>query len=189
MISNNDYFKYLSTRSFLGYFYRKYWLYPKLEAKLVGKILDVGCGIGDFLDFRPSSIGVDIDPETVKYCKGKGFSVKLMSIDKIPFGDASFNSVVLDNVLEHIADPKPLLLEILRVLDSKGILLVGVPGVRGFRADSDHKIFYCNEHLKSTLAEAGFECKEIFDMPFQFKFMSKFIKAYCIYGVFIKKTI
>jgi SAM-dependent methyltransferase len=172
MISNNAYFKYLSTRSFLGYFYRKYLLYPKLESKLVGKILDVG-----------------IDPETVKYCKGKGFSVKLMRVDKIPFGDASFNSVVLDNVLEHIADPKPLLLEIFRVLDSKGILLVGVPGVRGFRADSDHKIFYCNEHLKSTLAEVGFECKEIFDMPFQFKFMSKFIKAYCIYGVFIKKTI
>lgn len=186
MSSQNNYFKYLSSRSLLGFFYRKYWLYPKLNSKLIGKTLDVGCGIGDFLGFRLSCVGVDIDPKAVKYCKSKGFSIKLMSFNQIPYGDAHFNSIVLDNVLEHITDPKPLLLEISRVLDCKGILLVGVPGEKGFGADLDHKVFYNEDFLKSTLASAGFDCIEIFDMPFRFKIMSKFIKSYCTYGVFIK---
>lgn len=181
-----NYFKYLTSRSLLGFFYRKYWLYPKLNSKLIGKTLDVGCGIGDFLGFRMSTVGVDIDPKAVKFCKSKGFLVKLMNVNQIPFRDAHFNSIVLDNVLEHIADPKPLLLDISRVLDCKGILLVGVPGEKGYSADSDHKVFYNEDFLKSTLANAGFDCIETFDMPFGFKIMSKFIKSYCIYGVFIK---
>lgn len=186
MSSNNSYFEYLSTRSILGYLYRKYWLYPKLDTKLMGKTLDVGCGIGDFLEFRQLTLGVDVDPDTVKYCESKGFPVSLMRDNTIPFPAASFDSVILDNVLEHIENPMPLLLEINRVLTHQGIFLVGVPGELGFNSDSDHKAFYSKDHLKLTLTDAGFECQELFDMPLPLTFLSKLVKSYCTYGVFIK---
>jgi SAM-dependent methyltransferase len=187
MSFNNSYFEYLSTRSLLGYIYRKYWLYPKLNTKLIGKTLDVGCGIGDFLKFRRYTYGVDIDPNAIKYCKAKGLNVSLICNNKISFSDNFFDSVILDNVLEHIENPKPLLLEISRILKLKGILLIGVPGDTGFRSDLDHKVFYSENFLKLTLEKVGFECQEVFAMPLPFALLSKIVKSYCIYGVFIKK--
>ena len=32
----------------LGMIYRRYWLYPRLIGQLEGRVLDIGCGIGDF---------------------------------------------------------------------------------------------------------------------------------------------
>ena len=62
MTDYQDYFNYLRGRSRLGLLYRKYWLYPRLNKYLYGDVLDVGCGVGDLLSFRPSTIGVDVNP-------------------------------------------------------------------------------------------------------------------------------
>lgn len=62
MTTNQQYFQYLKSRSFLGNIYRKYYLYPKLGRYLKCWLLDIGCGIGDILVFRSNSVGVDINP-------------------------------------------------------------------------------------------------------------------------------
>jgi SAM-dependent methyltransferase len=65
-----------------------------------------------------------------------------MTPDVLPFADASFDSVLLDNVLEHIEAPTLLLGEVRRVLVPGGRFLVGVPGQRGWESDPDHKVMY-----------------------------------------------
>ena len=65
----------------------------------------MGCGIGDLVRYRPNTVGVDINPYTVKSCKSNGLDVKLMEVDSLPFDDKLFESVILDNVLEHIEKP------------------------------------------------------------------------------------
>ena len=47
--------------------------------------------------------------------------------------------MVLDNVIEHIQDPMPLLKECKRVLASKGNIIIGVPLEKGYERDPDHK--------------------------------------------------
>ncbi len=141
MTGAEQYYRYLRQRSRLGLFYRRFWLYPHLNRHLSGHALDVGCGIGDFLSYRKGTVGVDINPSTVEWCRSHGLDAQLMATDVLHFDDNIFDSAVLDNVLEHLSAPMPLLREIHRVLRPDGTLVVGVPGKRGYATDPDHKIF------------------------------------------------
>jgi SAM-dependent methyltransferase len=184
MTSHSKYFQYLKGRSRFGWLYRRYWLYPRLCKYLNGVTLDVGCGIGDFLRCRSDTIGVDINPETIAWCCREGLNVHLMQPDSLPFQDMSFESAILDNVLEHLSRPTALLREVHRVLQPKSHLVVGVPGLRGYAADPDHKIFYDEAKLVRTLGEAGFRLCKLFNMPLRSTWLSFRIKQYCLYGVF-----
>lgn len=184
MTLHEDYFKYLKNRSLLGLIYRKYWLYPRLCTHLSGKVVDIGCGLGDFLQYRPNTIGVDVNPNTVAWCKSLSLSVVLMDEGRLPFEDDAFDGAVLDNVLEHITDPSQLLTEIKRVVKPDGVLLVGVPGIKGYASDEDHKIFYNEQELINRLNESGFNKSLIFHMPFKLKLLDRWMRQYCIYGVF-----
>ena len=126
----HKYFVYLKDRSRLGLIYRKYWLYPKLSKHITGKLLDIGCGIGDMLAFRPNSIGIDVNHYNIDYCLSRGLEAYFTPDEVLNFSNEEFDSVLLDNVLEHIERPKELLMEIKRVLKSGGVLLIGVPGAR-----------------------------------------------------------
>jgi SAM-dependent methyltransferase len=167
--------------------YRRFWLYPKLNRFLSGRVLDVGCGIGDFLRFRPQTIGVDINPINVDWCLRHGLDAHLMSPDVLPFHDCAFDCVILDNVLEHLESPELLILEINRVLLSSGLILVGVPGQKGFASDSDHKIFYDKYKLDKTFNSFGLISKKYIYMPFRSAWLDFHVRQYCIYGVFGKR--
>ena len=69
------YFKYLKKRSRLGYLYRRFWLYPFICRHLQGRAIDIGCGIGDMVAYRPNTTGVDVNPSTVEYCREMGLDV------------------------------------------------------------------------------------------------------------------
>ncbi len=186
MTEHEEYFDYLRQRSRLGLFYRKYWLYPRLSRLLKGKALDIGCGIGDLLKYRVNTVGVDINSNTVKWCRSQGLDVQVMEVDQIPFADEEFNSIILDNVLEHIENPVPILTEVQRVLNHDGILIVGVPGTLGYSKDPDHKVFYSKEYLVETVTSSGFDVQQVFAMPLNLKWLDSRMSQYCIYGVFRK---
>ena len=188
MIEHIDYFNHLSTRSRLGLIYRIYLLYPKLIKYLKGRVLDIGCGLGDFVEFRPETVGIDINPLSIDYCKKKSLDVYQMEYDKIPFKDDSFDSILLDNVLEHINNPNMLLIEINRTLTSKGKLLIGVPGAKGFKKDSDHKKFYNKNSLINLVEGFGFKYKTHFYTPININIFSSIISQHCLYCQFERKN-
>ena len=185
---DEQYCSYLQERSQLGRLYRNYWLYPTI-CRNIGKdekVLDVGCGIGDFLHFRENTFGTDINKETVLHCLDEGLNASVMEADTLPFTDSSFDCVVLDNVLEHILNPEPILQELKRILVDNGKVVVGVPGVKGFAHDPDHKVFYNQDDLVRCLADNGFRLNKLFYTPFKFNWFNKNISQYCLYGVFVK---
>ena len=92
-ISFEEYRDYLVSISFKAKLYRKYYYFPKLNKYLKGKILEVGCGIGGFLEFNNNVEGVDINPELIKICKSKKLNASLMKIDELPFEDNIYKSV------------------------------------------------------------------------------------------------
>ena len=185
MTEHNDYFEYLTHRSLLGAVYRSHWLYPRLARRLTGRTLDIGCGIGDMLIHRANTIGVDINPRTVAYCGMRGASAVLMEPDALPFAGGEFDSVLMDNVLEHIPQPQRLLSEVHRVLRPDRRLLVGVPGVRGWASDPDHKVFYDEDKLSACMAAAAFKTVESFYTPlWRSVWMARHLRQYCLYGLF-----
>ena len=184
--SYEEYFSYLQQRSSLGYLYRSYRLYPRINSYLCGNVLDIGCGIGDFLKYRAETVGVDVNPETVKYCQQQKLDARVMEIDQLPFESSVFDGVMMDNVLEHIEEPEPILKEVRRVLVEGGKFVVGVPGSKGYASDPDHKIFYSKEKLIITLSKAGFVEVGIVGMPLDFDWLDDKISQYCLYGVFRK---
>ncbi len=186
--SYEKYFAYLQQRSRLGYLYRNYWLYPKLCSFLGGKVLDIGCGIGDLLRYRQNTVGVDVNPKTVRYCQQQGFDVQVMEVDKLPFYSLSFDSVIMDNVLEHIEKPELILREVRRVLVDGGTFVVGVPGSKGYNIDPDHKVFYSREKLIETMRVIGFSEKKVFSMPLNLVWLDDKINQYCVYAQFKKDS-
>ncbi len=184
MSEYQQYFEYLTKRSTLGDLYRRYLLYPKVSRLLVGNALDVGCGLGGMVQYRPNTIGVDINPHNVNFSNDHGLNVKLMFENCLPFENAQFDSALLDNVLEHLDKPNPLLLEIKRILVPGGLCVIGVPGLLGMRADPDHKIFYGEIELELLARETNFEIIHFFYTPlWKSTLLSNFLRQYCVYSV------
>ena len=179
-----EYCTYLKSRSLGGKLYRNCWLYPRLARHLSGRVLDVGCGIGDMLRFRPNTVGVDINPETVAWCRQQGLDVHHMEKNRLPFDAGTFDGLILDNVLEHITVPQPLLAEARRVLKPLGRLLAGVPGPKGYRSDPDHKVYYDADGLIRLMQNNGFICRMVLPMPLRLPWLFARMRQYCIYGVF-----
>jgi SAM-dependent methyltransferase len=184
--SYQGYFEYLKSRSRLGLIYRNFWLYPRICAHLRGRVLDVGCGIGDFVRFRQQTTGADINPEVVKFCKMRGLDVVRMDVDRLPFSSYEFDGVLVDNVLEHIESPKALIDEVYRVLKPFGTLLIGVPGQKGYEKDPDHKVFYDKEKLVDVVSTHGFVYKKSFYTPIKSAVLSCHLSQFCLYVKFTR---
>ncbi len=144
---------------------------------LNGRVLDIGCCIGDFVAFRPETVGVDINPETVAWCGENG-------LDVLPFEDGEFDGVILDNVIEHLLFPGPLLGEIARVMAPGASLIVGVPRRCGYASDPDHKVFYGEASLSAVVNAAGFAQNRLIHAPIRSEWLDRHIRQYCLNGVF-----
>lgn len=137
--------------------------------------------------FRQNTVGVDVNPHTVEFCRSRGAMAELMQQDDLPFEDGSFDSALMDNVLEHIADPSALLAEVRRVLNTNGRMLVGVPGRCGWASDIDHKIFYDEVSLNVCVTASGFKLLETFHTPLcRSSMLDRALRQYCVYGLFQK---
>lgn len=141
------------------YFARKnlYNNIKKFSAFLVGKTLDVGCGKKPYRDLFENVkeyIGLDIenaghlhDNEDIDvFYNGKNF----------PFEDNSFDSVLSNQVLEHVFNSKLFLSEINRVLKLDGFFLLTVPFVWDEHEQPNDFGRYSSFGLKHILDEAGF---------------------------------
>ncbi len=100
-----------------------------------GRILDVGCGFGLFLDVARRDgwepYGIDVSDVAISYARSTlGLAnVERSDLSSAAFPDAHFNAVTLWNVLEHVPDPMTTMREVRRVLASDGTALVRVPNM------------------------------------------------------------
>lgn len=95
------------------------------------RILDIGCGNGDFLLSLPSlifeKIGVEIDTFRYNFCKGRGIRIYNLDLLKTPMKSLKFDAITLIHVLEHLERPVEFLRKINSLLSDDGVLLVSTP--------------------------------------------------------------
>jgi len=156
-----------SSKKHLKLFQLNRWKY----IKNCRKILDIGCGKGNFIKSVPSYQeiwGMDIIKETVDKLNKQGFKAKWGDLNKkIPFKDNEFDGITCFHVLEHIADPLKILLEIKRVLKKDGTLLIVVPNLsfKKFYDDYTHIRPYTKTSLRRLLKDFGFKNIKIEEGP------------------------
>lgn len=135
-----------------------------LEKFVTGKkILDIGCGMGSYVDFLNSigyeCVGVDLVEDFIREARKtkRGIFIKARA-GNLPFKSKEFNTVILFDILEHGDDVK-ILNEAKRVCKSK--ILVIVPKKVDFELEQAGIIF---RHYidKSHLRE--YEEKDIKDL-------------------------
>lgn len=97
------------------------------------RVLDVGCGIGAYVDkFRTLSaraFGVDVDAEKLAEAhRDKHLALLARSISEaLPFPDNSFDAVLLHEVIEHVANDRQTICEAHRVCTRGGRVIVFAP--------------------------------------------------------------
>jgi SAM-dependent methyltransferase len=99
-----------------------------------GRILDAGCGFGEWVVFLNSrgyrAEGLDYSTELVKRLDDTypGFAWKVGDIRAMDYADATFDAVISWGVIEHDeAGPGETLREFTRVLKPGGVVIVTVP--------------------------------------------------------------
>jgi len=104
-------------------------------------LLDVGCGAGDFMAAMRGLgwqvTGVETDPRAVERARGRGLDARHTGLEQAGFDDASFDTVTMAHVIEHVHDPARLLAECRRILKPGGTLVILTPN----SASWDHRHF------------------------------------------------
>lgn len=102
------------------------------------RILDVGCGIGNYLaDKRMlgwEACGIESAETAAAICRTRGLDVQQGTLGDCRFPPDSFDAVTLLQVLEHVPSPRQLLCQIRKLLKDDGILYLTVPNVRSIPA-------------------------------------------------------
>lgn len=112
------------------YFARKGLLHSikKFGNEISGQTLDVGCGSKPYEKYFSANEYIGLEIETTIHAE-KNKADFFYDGKVFPFDSCSFDSVVTNQVLEHVFEPDVFLKEIHRVLKPNGKLLLTVPFV------------------------------------------------------------
>lgn len=132
-----------------------------LEGFFHGRILDAGCGAGDWTKRFGDVTGIDIDRGRLDRARGNGIDAVWMDLDGgLGFPDKCFDTVLCSNSLEHLAFPFGVLREFNRVLRDDGTFILGIPNANSLiwnESEWDSHIHsWTDKTIKFLLRNAGF---------------------------------
>jgi len=113
-----------------------------------GRLLDIGCGMGEFLDVAArhgfSVTGIEPSPTASEIAARRHIVLRGEFLD-LDLGDRRFDTVTLWSVLEHVHSPADVLTRIGALTERGGVLALRVPDVRGILpglARAIHKVTF-----------------------------------------------
>lgn len=167
------------------YFARKglYDGVSSLANRVTGRTLDVGCGQKPYEKLFRSScyLGLEIDsPENRENKKADVY----YDGGKFPFQDGEFDSIVVNEVFEHVFNPAQFLMEINRVLKPGGMLLMTVPFCWDEHEQPYDYARYSSFGLKATVEMHGFRIVIHLKSMNDIRAIFQMLNAY-IYKIFV----
>ncbi len=105
-----------------------------LKKNLKKKILDIGCGMGGFIEIAKKnkwiSEGIEFNKYASKYLRKKGFKVYNDYLENLNL-KKDYSCVSMWNLFEHLENPHQMLKNIKKVLVPGGLVFVLVPNIDG----------------------------------------------------------
>lgn len=96
-----------------------------------GRVLDVGCGSGQFLlHLKKAGMechGVEPGSFNKKFAKSHGLPIFNGTLHQAKYPNNYFNSITMNHVFEHVEEPSTILEEIRRILKPGGTAIIGTP--------------------------------------------------------------
>ena len=168
------------------------------QSKGGGKLLDIGCGPGFFLAEAKAqgwrAQGVDLSGWAKKTAMERfGVEVFQGALAEARFPSKSFDAVVMNDVIEHLEDPKSALQEIRRILKNDGILYISTPDIDSVLSralgggwwgiNKYHLYYFSRETLEKMFSEVGLKSVRYGSYPrvFSWNYWTKRLQTYPSY--------
>ncbi len=131
----------------------------ELAGHITGKTLDVGCGSKPYAHLYHSNeyVGLEIDSPQNRASKNADY---YYDGNRFPFADGIFDSVVANEVFEHVFNPDQFLCEVFRVLAPGGMILLTMPFVWDEHEQPYDFARYSSFGIRALLEKYGFEIIE-----------------------------
>jgi ubiquinone/menaquinone biosynthesis C-methylase UbiE len=158
--SREIYFRYLETKPWINQLYAHF-----LSIKPRQKVVDVGCGAGDFTRFlarlsdgKAKVLGIDSNPKSIpaaisdteKAGLSKVVSYKVGDVFKIPLEDDYADLTACRTLLMHLTDPLSAVKEMARITKPGGLVVAVEGGKMSSFYDPDDERY-------ANLANRGYE--------------------------------
>jgi 2-polyprenyl-3-methyl-5-hydroxy-6-metoxy-1,4-benzoquinol methylase len=166
---------------------RFYAMLARRHGKRSARLLEIGSGLGHLVAQLEDSFethGLDLNYWAVRQSKSvvRKTGLQNTSAQDLPFADRSFNVVIIKHIVEHLPDPQKAIIEIGRVTEPGGTLILATPNLdsllKPWKGDSwigyqdpTHISLKRPAEWISFITSAGFKIKRIFadgfwDVPY-----------------------
>ena len=147
------------------------------------KLIDVGCGIGYFLEEAKKRgwevYGTEYTEEAIEICSNKGISMQKGVLTPSNYHLESFDIITSFEVIEHINNPREELNNFYKLLRKGGLVYVTTPNFNSilrYRLKSEYNVICYPEHLSyytpktlnKVFIQSGFKTKKITTTGFSF---------------------
>jgi len=107
-----------------------------LGTAVAGRLLEVGCGSGHFLNRMRLGgwqvQGTDFDPAVAQRVRNKyGLQIDVGDLAALRYPEGTYDAVAMSQVIEHVHEPLALLKECRRVLRPGGRIVLSTPNAAG----------------------------------------------------------
>jgi len=124
------------------------------QFRKTGKLIDVGCGIGYFLEEAKKRgwevFGTEYTDEAIKICESKGITMKKGKLNPNSFEPESFDVITNFEVIEHINNPQEEIQNFNQILRKGGLAYITTPNWNAllrYRLKAAYNVIVYPEHL------------------------------------------
>ena len=142
------------------------WQSDLSKAQLGRRVLEVGCGLGNFTERlldRELVLGIDIDPQCVRHHQARFAGQPQVRSRVLDALDPAFlelrhegiDSIVCLNVLEHIEQDRTVLERMQEVLPSGGRVVLMIPAFMALYGPIDRHLGHYRRYTRAGLTETA----------------------------------
>jgi len=152
-----------------------------------GKLIDIGCGTKPYEELYTPYVTYSLGVDHTESIHGLSRIDVAATAYAIPVKEASFDTVLLTAVLEHLEEPETALTEMFRILKPGGTLILSVPLFWHLHEEPRDFYRYTKYGLSYLLTKAGFKTLQLkslsgFWVTFGAEFVSYLSKTMSHFG-------